>query len=48
LVSKFALKWVNLYRYNEGALAASPGHTAALLGLAEVGLYKLNPVDPIA
>jgi hypothetical protein len=36
LVSKFAFKWVNLYRYIEENKEWS----------ATVGLYKLNPVDP--
>jgi hypothetical protein len=41
LVSECACKWVNVYRYVEGALFAGE-----LRGV--VGLYKLNPVDPFA
>jgi hypothetical protein len=62
LVSRFAFKWVNMYRYaaalmhsnhldkcREGLAALKALRTtngAATAALVEVGLYKLNPVDP--
>ena len=49
LVSKFAFKWVNLYRYNlADVLKDSLGFEGVKMSRRIVVglLYKLNPVDP--